>query len=165
MRRCVQTLTGQELLAHHVDGKAVEVVGEKELFKVQREHALDLDAADGDRARLLQRHAEQRTAGNVGELVVLLQEFEHGQQVGVGLDLIEEDQRVFLLAHFFTGDGADLEIKVLDRADGLKHTGTVLILREVQLNVVLKKLLPDVADDKGLADLPRAVDNQNFVGV
>ena len=165
MRGDVQALAGQELLAHRVDRKAVEAVCQKELFEVQREHALDLDAADGDRARLFQRHAEQRTTGNVGELVVLLEEFEHGQQVGVGLDLVEEDQCVFLLAHFLAGDGADLEIKVLDRADGLEHTGAVLILRKVQLNIVFKKLLPDVADDKGLADLPRAVDNQHFVGV
>ena len=84
--------------------------------------------------------------------------------MGVGLDLIEEDQRVFLLAHLLAGDRADLEIKVLDRADGLKHAGAVLILRKVQLDVVFKKLLPDVADDKGLADLPCPVDDQNFVG-
>ena len=85
--------------------------------------------------------------------------------MGVGLDLVEKDQRIFLLAHFFAGDGTDLEIKVLDRADRLEHAGAVLILREVQLDIVFKKLLPDVADDKGLADLPRAVDNQHFVGV
>ena len=165
MRGDIQTLTGQKLLTHRVDRKTVEAVRKKKLFEVQREHALDLNAADRDRARLLQGHAEQRTAGDVGELVVLLQEFEHGQQMGIGLNLVEEDQRVFLLAHFLAGDGADLEIKVLDRADRLKHTGAVLILREVQLDIVFKKLLPDVADDKGLTDLPRTVDNQHFVGV
>ena len=165
VRGRVQTLTSQELLVHHVDRKAVEPVCEKELFKVQREHALDLDAADGDRARLLQRHAGQRAACDVGELVVLLQELKHGQQVGIGLDLVEEDQRVFLLAHLFTGDGADLEIKVPDGAHLLKEFWAVLILSKVQLDIVFKKLLPDVADDIGFADLPRAVDNQHFVGV
>ena len=85
--------------------------------------------------------------------------------MGIGLDLIEEDQRVFLLAHFFTGDRTDLEIKILDRANLLKHPGTVLILREVQLDIVFKKLLPNVTDDKALSDLPCAVDNQYFVGV
>ena len=85
--------------------------------------------------------------------------------MGVGLDLVKEDQRVFLLTHLLAGDRADLEIKVLDRADRLKHTGAVLILREVQLDIVFKKLLPDMTDDKGLADLPCAVDNQHFVGV
>ena len=161
----VQTLPGQELPAHRVDGKAVEAVCQQELFKVQREHALDLDAADGDRAGLLQRHAQQGAAGNVGEPVVLLQKFQHGQQVGVGLDLVEENQRVLLLAHFFPGNGADLEIKVPDRADGFEHPGAVQILREVQLDIVFKKPLPDVADDIGLADLPRAVNDQHFVGV
>ena len=165
MRGDVQALTGLELLVHRVDCEAVEPVCQKELFKVQREHALDFDTADGDGACLLQRHPEQRSAGDVGELVILLQELEHGEQMRIGLNLVEKDQRVFLLAHSFAGNRTDLEIKVLDRTDGLEHPGAVLILREVQLDIVFKKLLSDVTDDKGLADLPRAVDNQDFVAV
>ena len=83
----------------------------------------------------------------------------------IRLDLIKENQRVFLLSHSLAGDGADLEIEVLDGADLFKQPGTVVILRKVQLDIVLKELLPDVADDKGLSDLPRPVDNQHFVGV
>ena len=81
------------------------------------------------------------------------------------LDLIKENQRVFLLSHSLAGDGTDLEIEVLGGADLLKQPWTVIILRKVQLDIVLKELLPDVADDKGLSDLPRPVDNQHFVGV
>ena len=81
------------------------------------------------------------------------------------LDLIKENQRVFLLSHSLAGDGTDLEIEVLDGVDLLKQPWTVIILRKVQLDIVLKELLPDVADDKGLSDLPRPVDNQHFVGV
>ena len=64
------------------------------------------------------------------------------------LDLIKENQRVFLLSHSLAGDGTDLEIEVLDGADLLKQPWTVIILRKVQLDIVLKELLPDVADDK-----------------
>ena len=81
------------------------------------------------------------------------------------LDLIKENQRVFLLSHSLAGDGTDLEKEVLGGADLLKQPWTVIILRKVQLDIVLKELLPDVADDKGLSDLPRPVDNQHFVGV
>ena len=150
---------------HHVDRKAVEAVCKQELFKVQREHTLDLDASDGDRACLLQSHAEQRATCDVGELVILLQEFEQSQQVRIGLDLVEEDQRVFLLAHFLAGDCADLKIEIPDRADLLEQLGTILILCKVQLDIVLEELLTDVADDKGLSNLTRPVDDQHFVGV
>ena len=83
----------------------------------------------------------------------------------IRLDLIQENQRVFLLSHFLAGDGADLEIEVLDGADLFKQPGTVVILRKVQLDIVLKELLPNVAYNKRLSDLPRAVDDQHFVGV
>ena len=61
------------------------------------------------------------------------------------LDLIKENQRVFLLSHSLAGDGTDLEIEVLGGADLLKQPWTVIILRKVQLDIVLKELLPDVA--------------------
>ena len=77
----------------------------------------------------------------------------------------KKDQRVLLIAHFFTGNGADLEIKIPDGAHLLKQPGAVLILGEVQLDIVFKELLPDVADDKSLADLPRSVNDQHFVRV
>ena len=83
----------------------------------------------------------------------------------IRLDLIKENQRVFLLSHFLAGDGADLEIEVLDRADLLKQPGAVIILRKVQLDIVLKELLSDVTDNKRLSDLPRPVDNQHLVGI
>ena len=161
----IQALAGKELLMHHIDGEPIKSVCQQELLKIQREHALDLDTPDGDRGGLLQGHAEQRPAGNIGVPIVLLQKLEHGQQVRIRLDLIKENQRVFLLSHFLAGDGADLEIEVLDRADLLKQPGAVIILRKVQLDIVLKELLSDVTDNKGLSDLPRPVDNQHFVGV
>ena len=71
----------------------------------------------------------------------------------------------FFSSIFFVGDGTDLEVKVLDRADRLEHPWAVLIFREVQLDIVFKKLLSDVTDDKGFADLPRRVENQYFVGI
>ena len=161
----IQTLTGKELLMHHIDGEPIKPVCQQKLLKIQREHALDLNTPDGDRGGLLQGHAQQRPAGNIGVPIVLLQKLEHGQQVRIRLDLIKENQRVFLLSHFLAGDGADLEIEVLDRADLLKQPGAVIILRKVQLDIVLKELLSDVTDNKGLSDLPRPVDNQHFVGV
>jgi len=84
-----------------------------------------------------------------------------------------------------------LEIEVLDGADLLKQPWTVIILRKVQLDIVLKELLPDVPDlpagevlslrssvpssfDLASSSVPVAdgssrlissVDNQHFVGV
>ena len=161
----IQTLTGKELLMHHIDGKPIKPVCQQKLLKIQREHALDLNTPDGDRGGLLQGHAQQRPAGNIGVPVVLLQKLEHGQQVRIRLDLIKENQRVFLLSHSLAGDRADLKIKVLDGADLLKQPGAVVILRKVQLDIVLKELLPNVAYNKRLSDLPRPVDNQHLIGI
>ena len=83
----------------------------------------------------------------------------------IRLDLIKENQRVFLLSHSLAGDRADLKIKVLDGADLLKQPGAVVILRKVQLDIVLKELLPNVAYNKRLSDLPRPVDNQHPIGI
>ena len=151
----IQTLTGKELLMHHIDGKPIKPVCQQKLLKIQREHALDLNTPDGDRGGLLQGHAQQRPAGNIGVPVVLLQKLEHGQQVRIRLDLIKENQRVFLLSHSLAGDRADL----------LKQPGAVVILRKVQLDIVLKELLPNVAYNKRLSDLPRPVDNQHLIGI
>ena len=163
--RGVQALARKEFFAHHVDGEAIKSVRQQEFLKIQREHALDLDAPDGDRARLFQRDAEQGPAGDIGVSIVLFQKFQHGQQMGIGLDLIEEDQRVLLPAHFFAGNGADLKIEILHRADLLKQPGTVLILHTIQLYIVFKELLPDVANNKRLSDLPGSVDDEHLIGV
>ena len=85
--------------------------------------------------------------------------------MGIRLDLIKEDQRILLIPHLFTGDGADLEVKVLDRADLFKQPWTIAVFRKVQLDVVFKKLLTDVTYDKRLSNLPCAVYDQHLVGV
>ena len=85
--------------------------------------------------------------------------------MGICLDLVQEDQRVLLFPHSFTGNRADLEIEVPDRADLLKQSGAVPVLLEIPLDIVLKKLPADVAYDIRLPDLPRPVDDQHFVGV
>ena len=44
---------------HHIDGNPVKSVCQQELLKIQREHALDFDAPDGNRGGLFQGHTEQ----------------------------------------------------------------------------------------------------------
>ena len=165
MHRSIQALTGEELLTQFVDRVLIESVSIQEFFKIQREHPLDLDAPDGNRTRLLERHAKQRSAGDIGVSVVLFQELEHRQQMRIRLDLVKEDQRVLFLSHFFAGERADLKVKVLHRTNLLKQFRSVLILGEIEFNIVLKELLPDVANDKRLSDLPRSVDDQYLIGV
>ena len=44
----IQALAGEELLPHHFNREAVKAVRQQKFLKVQREHALELNASYGD---------------------------------------------------------------------------------------------------------------------
>ena len=79
--------------------KLVHTVGVKKFLEVQGEHSHLANTADGDGGGLRQRHPQQRAAGDIRKAVVIPEELQHGQQMRVGLDLVDEDKGVLCLAH------------------------------------------------------------------
>ena len=157
----VQRLPRLELLAQGGNGKLVHAVGVEKFLEVQREHAHLANAADGDGGRLRQRYPQQGAAGNIGKAVVIPEEFQHRQQMGVGLDLVDEDQRILCLAHQLALDRADAKVEIIYRLRVFKQPLADGVLQHVDLNEIGKQLFSDVADDICLSDLTRAVDQQN----
>ena len=165
VRRLVQRLQCLKPPAHSGDGKFIQPIRIQELLKIQGEH-LDLsDAAHGNGGGLRQRDAQQRAACDIGEPAVLSQKLEHGEQVRIGLDLIQENQRIFLFLHPVAGEHTHLKVEVLHRPDVGKQPGAQRVLHQVDLDVVLKQLLSHIADNVGLAHLTGAVNEQDLVRV
>ena len=85
--------------------------------------------------------------------------------MGIGLDLIQENQRIFLFLHPVAGEHTHLKVEVLHRPDVGKQPGAQRVLHQVDLDVVLKQLLSHIADNVGLAHLTGAVNEQDLVRV
>ena len=100
-----------------------------------------------------------------GEPVVLSQKFQQRQQVRVCLDLVNEDQGVFLLLHLAAFQHADLQVEILHGLGFGKEAGTEGVLHPVDLDVVFEELLAHMADDIGFAYLTGSVDEQNLFGI
>ena len=81
--------------------------------------------------------------------------------MGVGLDLVDEDQRILCLTHQLALDRADAKVEIIYRLRIFKQPLADGVLQHVDLNEIGKQLFPDVANDISLSDLACAVDQQN----
>ena len=152
-----------ELLSDVVDYILTQTVGNKKLLEIKRIHVPHLNASYRDGNRLGQRHAEQWAACDVGETVIGFQELQHREKMRIGLNLIEKDQCVFLVAQPAFGDRTQTKIEVLRSFGRLKETRSISILQQIDFDVVVKHLPPNMAYDKWLPDLTGTINNQNLV--
>ena len=136
----------------------------KELFEIERVHLLHLDAADRHRRRLRQCHTQLRAAGDEAVFTLLVKELEHGQQVRVALYLVEEHQRVALVAQGLAVVVAQTHVEVARGLHGGEHLVAFFVLLEVDFNEMLEEAFADIAHQIGLANLPGTVDQENLVG-
>ena len=83
----------------------------------------------------------------------------------IGLNLIQKDQGVGLLVHLVACDSAQLEIEFLNGIGIHENFCAVLVVGEIHLDVVGKQALPNFANDEGLANLSRTIDDKQFVGI
>ena len=97
---------------------------------------------------LVQRDSEQRTAGNICESVVILQEFQQGDQFRVCLNFVKKDQSIRFCPDFFSCNRAQLQIEVFWRSQIFKKPFPVLVFQKVEFNVILKEFLPLMPDNK-----------------
>ena len=152
-------------IAKAIDRKFIHAVGIEELFKVQREHADFANAAHGDRSRLRERYTKKRAAGDVSKAVIVPKEFQHGQKVRIGLNLVKEDQCILFLLHFISGDHTDPEIKIIHGGGVGKELVADGVFQHIDFNKIGKQLLPYITNNVGLSDLTSAVNEQNTLRV
>ena len=161
MHGFVQRFTRLKLFPQHIDRKFIHAVGIEELFKVQREHTDLANASHRDRSGLRERYTKKRAAGDVSKAVIVPKEFQHGKKVRIGLDLVNEDQRVLFLLHFISGDHTDPEIKIIHGGGVGKELVANGVLQHVDFNKIGEQLLPYIPDNVGFSDLTSAVNEQN----
>ena len=139
----------------------LDPVGPEELLEIHRIHADDVDAPYRNRRGPPQLHAQQRPAGDELVAAVGPEELQHGQEVAVLLDFVQEDQGVPVRPQLLPGHGLNGEIEVLDGPDVLEHPGALPVLDHVDLDKVGVALFPETFDDVGLPALPHALDQED----
>ena len=87
----------------------------KKLLKIKWIKMLDFYASHRNGKRLEQSDAQFRTAGDIGEAVVLVEELKQGEQMWISLNLVEENQSVVLATQFAAGQSTQLEIESRNR--------------------------------------------------
>ena len=75
----------------------------------------------------------------------------------IRLDLINEDQSVFLLLHFIAVEHADLQIEILYRFGFCKQSCAKRVLYHIDFDKIRKQFISNMPDNICFADLSRSV--------
>ena len=109
---------------------------------------LDEDITCRDRWCIGKCDSQQGATSNKGISGIVPEEPKKSQKVRIGLNLIEEDNRVILASsHFISGDCAEPEIELIRCCRRLKYSRAGLVLDKVYLNVVGKKTFGYIPND------------------
>ena len=160
-----QRLLLAEVTSHGVHHLAPDTAGIQKFFEIHRIHIFDAQTAQRYRLRVLQRYAEQRTAGYVCKPLFLHQKLDKRQQVVVGLNFVDEYQSRCLVFHFVAGYDAECHIEIFGCARIFKDTIAQTVFFHVHFNIVWEHFLADLAHDVRLADLARAGNEQHAVRI
>ena len=106
MHSFIKRLLLQELVSHIINDFLAKSICNQELLKVKWIHVTHLNASHGNRHRLRQSHPKQRATGDISVAVLGLQEFEHGQQMRIGLNLVKKHQSLAPLTQAATSNSA-----------------------------------------------------------
>ena len=159
----VERHSRDEVLLQMPDSIFACIVCPQELLKVKREHPFDHYSSARLGKSLVKGYAKLRTAHDVGEPVVVLEKFQHGQEVRICLDFVDKHKSVFFLSHFVPCNEAHPEIEVLNCSRVFKNLVSLLVLVHVEFNIIGEQRFSFMSYDEGLSDLPRAINQENLV--
>ena len=98
VRTFFQRLLAQKMFANVFYPLLSDPCRPKELFKIQRIHLLNGHAPERNRRCFRQCHPKLRTTGDETIARLLIEKLQHGQQMGITLNLIQKNQRVGLVS-------------------------------------------------------------------
>ena len=160
-----QGLTRNETLPHGFQGQLPYAIGNQKLFKIHRIHPFDFDTAHRQRRCLPQSDTQQGSACYISKPAILLQKLQQGQQVVVGLNLIDKYQSIAFFLHFAASHHAQRQIEITYRPGFGKNPVPQTVFLHVQLYVILIELPSHLPNDETFPYLTRPFNNQNSFAI
>ena len=163
----MECFTQRDLLFKTIAGVVDEflshIVGPQEFLEIQLIHLYNLDFSARLGQSLIQGDAQLGATDYIREPVILLEEFKQCKHLRIRLDLVQEYERILFVFHPVSGNSAQAKIEVIRSACSFKHTVSLLVFYQVNLDIIGKAFLPFMPNDIRFPNLASPIENKNLV--